>query len=509
MIRVMLVDDEPLILEGLTNIIDWESLGYEVVATARDGQEALEMANDIVFDVLITDIRMPELTGLELIEEINKKRRYVKTMILSGYQEFDLVKEGLKLGIENYLLKPIKEEELVSSLAHIKEKINKVALEEQSTLVLRDHVIWRWIVGKIEYEEFIERISLYPELQLRLPFRFGLIKLAWEGQNDHFLYSLQVRIEKETKAVAVITPSGNIFLIWHGQSTQGEWEFVKKQLLLLLKSLSVSETPIFVYSRIIEAMELVQQAYRDLDMRSELKMLLPDKEYGITDKLYLNGNGEAPSSHNELESYLKPEMLEHLANRRYDVVRLTMDELLMSLECEKSPLVMKSVLLEFFFQLKNKLLISMEYNQYIQMTYQIIYIQSRQEAMKIIDQCFQLLDQESSQESAEFSPIIHTIVTYVHQNYAEDMSLKTLGNSFHINPIYLGQLFQKEVNSSFTKYLNKLRIERAKKLLMNSYEKAGHIGKKVGYTDATYFYKQFKKFEHMTPSEWRKQNIHH
>jgi two-component system response regulator YesN len=84
------------------------------------------------------------------------------------------------------------------------------------------------------------------------------------------------------------------------------------------------------------------------------------------------------------------------------------------------------------------------------------------------------------------------------------MSLKTLGSIFHINPIYLGQLFQKEVNCSFTKYLNKLRIEKSKKLLLNSYEKAGAIGKKVGYTDATYFYKQFKKLEGLTPSEWKK-----
>jgi two-component system, response regulator YesN len=162
-------------------------------------------------------------------------------------------------------------------------------------------------------------------------------------------------------------------------------------------------------------------------------------------------------------------------------------------------------MLEYFFQMKNKFLISLEYTQYVQLIHQILYLQGNEDALAIMDQCIRYIEHDDSGEEKK-SPIIQTVLTYIHQNYSEDMSLKTLGHRFHINPIYLGQLFQKEVKDSFTKYLNHLRIDRAKKLLMNSHEKAGHIGKKVGYTDATYFYKQFKKYEHATPSEWRKQH---
>lgn len=90
----MIVDDEPLILDGLTYLLDWESLGFEVVAKARNGREALELSRTIAFDVLITDIKMPEMTGLELIEALKEEQEEVKAIVFSGFQEFDLIKRG-------------------------------------------------------------------------------------------------------------------------------------------------------------------------------------------------------------------------------------------------------------------------------------------------------------------------------------------------------------------------------------------------------------------------------
>ncbi|WP_025027138.1 response regulator transcription factor [Caldalkalibacillus mannanilyticus] len=506
MIRVMLVDDEPLILEGLRYIIDWESMGFEIVATARNGQEALELSRVLPFDLLITDINMPELTGLELIEALNMEKSHIKTMILSGFQEFDLVKKGLKLGIENYLLKPIQETELVSSLLHVKEKINRTLLEEKSMLVLRDHAIWRWITGKMEGKEFKERIALYPSLQLTTPFWLGLFKLEWEEQSESYLHSLQEKIEQTTKAVAVLTPSGDLLLLWTGLDSEAEWEAEKAAFDLFLQKLDLPEDYVFVLSERLDSFHQVHQTYRELEMTCELKLLLPNQEHGMAEQLYLKGNRGRAAAEPQPAHHVKPELLEQLANEQYTAVKASLSELLQGMEQDQQqrPFLLRSILLEFFFQVKNKFFISMEYEQYVHMIYQMLYIETFEEAMKVVEQCIQMMEGHADQEGGEYSPIIQTIINYIHQNYAEDMSLKTLGHSFHINPIYLGQVFQKEVKCSFTKYLTKLRMDRAKKLLLNSHEKAGNIGKKVGYPDATYFYKQFKKMEGVTPSEWRK-----
>ncbi|MFC7786793.1 response regulator [Rossellomorea sp. GCM10028870] len=492
MIRVMLVDDEPLILEGLKYILDWEDLGFTIVATAKDGLEALKLSREVEFDVLITDIKMPELTGLELIEKINKEKESIKSIILSGFQEFDLVKKGLELGIENYLLKPINEEELLSTILHLKEKIDRISLEEESILILRDHSIWRWLMGKMTDNDFKERISFYPRVNIQTPLRLGLVKTELEEA-----IHLQKTIEEETSTLAVTTPSGDILLIWSEESFEAE----KAEVSLIVEHECNGKEHVVVMSRRVDVIDDAQKVFRELEMACELKMLLPDQDHRIAEEMHL----KTSTSDKQTINYLKPDILEHLANQEYDAVRKYLSGTFTQLEQDKEVFIIKSMMLEYFFQMKNKFLISLEYTQYVQLIHQILYLHGKEDALAIMDQCIRYIEQEDSGEERK-SPIIQTVLTYIHQNYSEDMSLKTLGHRFHINPIYLGQLFQKEVKDSFTKYLNHLRIDRAKKLLMTSHEKAGHIGKKVGYTDATYFYKQFKKYERATPSEWRKQH---
>jgi two-component system, response regulator YesN len=491
-IRVMLVDDEPLILEGLKYILDWEDIGFTIVATAKDGLEALKLSREVEFDVLITDIKMPELTGLELIEKISKEKESIKSIILSGFQEFDLVKKGLELGIENYLLKPINEEELLSTILHLKEKIDRISLEEESILILRDHSIWRWLMRKMTDNDFKERISFYPMVNIQTPLRLGLLKTELEEA-----IHLQKTIEEETSTLAVTTPSGDILLIWSEESFEAE----KAEVSSIVERECNGKEHIVVLSRRVDFIDDAQKVYRELEMACELKMLLPDQDHRIAEEMHLKSS----TSEKQTINYLKPDILEHLANQEYDAVRKYLSGIFTQLEQDKEVFVIKSIMLEYFFQMKNKFLISLEYTQYVQLIHQILYLHGKEDALAIMDQCIRYIEQEDSGEEKK-SPIIQTVLTYIHQNYSEDMSLKTLGHRFHINPIYLGQLFQKEVKDSFTKYLNHLRIDRAKKLLMNSHEKAGHIGKKVGYTDATYFYKQFKKYERATPSEWRKQH---
>ena len=110
--KVMLVEDEELILQGIFNIIDWNALGLEVVHMAHNGQEALEMWEKEPVDIAVSDITMPVMDGLTLLRVLREKEEKVRFIILSGYDEFEYARTAIRLGVESYILKPINEEEL-------------------------------------------------------------------------------------------------------------------------------------------------------------------------------------------------------------------------------------------------------------------------------------------------------------------------------------------------------------------------------------------------------------
>ena len=107
MYRMLLVDDEYMILAGLQKLIPWQELGIEIVGTAKNGQEALDFVRNNVVDIVISDVTMPLLSGIEFIRQAQSEDIYFHFLILSGYQEFDYVKEGLRMGADNYLIKPV------------------------------------------------------------------------------------------------------------------------------------------------------------------------------------------------------------------------------------------------------------------------------------------------------------------------------------------------------------------------------------------------------------------
>ena len=124
--KVMIVEDEELILQGIRNIIDWEALGLKVIHLAHDGIEALKMWEQEPVHIVVTDISMPEMDGLTLLREIRKREEHVRFIILTGYDEFAYAREAVRLDVENYILKPVDEEELKRQLRETVEKLREM-----------------------------------------------------------------------------------------------------------------------------------------------------------------------------------------------------------------------------------------------------------------------------------------------------------------------------------------------------------------------------------------------
>ena len=158
MLRLMIVDDEQIIREALSEMVDYQSIGYELVATAKNGMEALDTIRDEYPDVVVTDIRMPFINGLELIDRSRKSDSNITFVLLSGYGEFEYAKEAMKYGVRHYLLKPTDKRELIETLIAIRqerlsEEEKRISERSQLLCSLQTSLEQCFLMEALTYEE--------------------------------------------------------------------------------------------------------------------------------------------------------------------------------------------------------------------------------------------------------------------------------------------------------------------------------------------------------------------
>lgn len=233
MFKLLIVDDEPLIREGLDFCIRkrWEEEALQIYA-AKDGEEAWEIIGKEHPDVLITDIRMTRMGGIELLGKIREEKMNVKAIALSGYDDFEYVRDMALLGIENYLLKPVNEEELISTIDStlgkiVREKELKLKDELDANLI-RENIINRWMYGSIGEKELIERsgfLGLDLEGEDYLPCAIRLLQTREERDAEVLqrMYELCRDILKECRECYFSrNHNGDVIAVFGGQDVEGK-----------------------------------------------------------------------------------------------------------------------------------------------------------------------------------------------------------------------------------------------------------------------------------------------
>lgn len=505
MYKVFIVDDEPFIVEGLYDIVDWPLFGLEIVGHAENGLQALEALKTTPADLLITDISMPVMDGLSLISEVRKLHAEMKVIILSGFNEFDYLKEGMRLGIENYLLKPINVEELESTLRNTVQKLDRIQPKEQyddyDVQILKDNTLYRWLNGQIAAPEFAERAGLL-DLELRAPY-FAVCVLRTKA-NLSVLFErvtgfLDTRDEQATLCRDV---DGDLVLI---ASLAGQEDGRKAFTHLvedLSMELSVMSRPVHIgMGRVEPVSEEASLSYKEAKRALEYYIVYPERlfiEYGQLER----GRGLSFSSHSmpwaEYSKLILSGDIEELKkNIRDDFEQLKQGE-------GVSPDDLQSAAMELVIRFKMELQeikLTEEADSFKQALGQIQSSQSFDGLVEILEEVADITVNSLMRDVK--SPVVHQVLNYIHSHYAEELSLKTLGAHYHIHPVYLGQLFLKETGGTFAEYINKYRIEKAKELLKVTNHKVHEIARNVGYWEIGYFYKQFRKYVGISPTDFK------
>lgn len=501
--KVMLVEDEEFILQGIRYIIDWEEIAMEVSAMAHNGREALEMFRENPVDIVVTDVEMPFMNGLELLEEIRKISPRARCIILSGYDEFEYARTAMKLDVEEYILKPVNEEQLKEVLIKAGERLD--ALDRKRAAAIEDKIGWHKLLkGKLGREEETEFYQMLPKMDAGLEVYAAIMKMdtgtleGAESMND-----ILMEIQKETRTIKPIylTPD-TLFL------------------LLYTETGSKAEEILEYYSRFQDRLESRYGIMSFLTVSDPIQ----DYEqlpacYKLASKLQkyrmLEGYGSCINEAHIKERKSKDVVIDETMLRKL-ILKKDKEGALNYIEDLFINNLKSEVNVDVLYQMTLKIAMVL---QEIKVEYKLVQSRNLRDLSEIIEKIYQADDilglkaifiSEITEiitylhtEDSQYTPVVKQIMAEVQKNYREDMNLKTLSYKYHMNASYLGQIFQKEAGCSFAQYLSNIKNSMAKDLILNTNMKINDIAREVGYPDTSYFYRKFKQCYGVSPASLR------
>lgn len=474
MYKVLLADDEPYALVVLQKMIIWEEYRFCIVGKAEDGLSALEMARNLEPDVVFTDIRMPGMSGLELIAELHKIDEKMIVVCISGYNEFTYVQQGLRLGISDYLLKPVKRADLI----HVLEKISRQLelehsisryvdvlfglLSGQITQSIQDSISLLGIQKRYSHAAFVTHIlSERQEIPLFTP-------LSEEGSFSYVCFrtgSMQETFLLFSDTVQHNTDKWISYQNWNEEDRIGyccfspindsfSERFSQSEIAALTSCLRHKSQP------------LSYCPHRKLQRENQLLLRFSAALNTINHKdLHL--------IFRDLSIYSQTLMLDEIASLYNNLV-----------------LTVKSIRKSF----ENVL----EYQNYSQLgQYSSI--------SDIFASMEKILTGNEQNNPMPCTSTISLILKTINTQYTSEIEFTALAEQFHITPNYLSILIKKETGMTFTELIINKRINVACRLLRETTLPIQNIVEQIGYSEYSYFNRLFKKRMDMTPNQYRRQ----
>ena len=518
MYRIIIIDDEPQIRKGLCSIIDWAEYGVEIVGEAANGIEALELIKEHHPDIVLTDIAMPVLDGLQLIEKMNQLPNIPKVIILSGFDTFEYVRKSLRLGANNYLLKPVDSEELQNTLSEVITSIDATAEKkfqfQESMQILRNNTLNRLLRDKIGYRELQEKCELLDITLRSNNMRIGILRPILDSCDSESEWPVYPSIElcmpimnQYVQSYLVIDSNDNIVIILKNEKNK----YKDASLLSLLNNCASKIKSEFGISCLVSLGPLAT-SYKDIPSSYEkaLKMLdfkqaWGDKNFDVSSILLIHDTVVAAFDPSILSEYIEQRNGPELTRAIHSFFADTLPS-----QNILDPMVIKYHLTELVtcaMQTVRKCHVApadihiIEKKTYALVNSSLSMKNIEAEMCKLMDF---IMDRVESVSSGSYSLIVQNAVRYIQQNYIDiNLSLKTLSNQMNVNAAYLGRRFSLETGEYFSNYLNNIRIRSAQKLLNTTSLKASEIAEIVGFANISYFYTVYKKILGQSPSNDR------
>jgi two-component system response regulator YesN len=505
MLKVMIVDDEPWVLEGLRTMVDWEKFGFEVCGEALNGPDALRLIEEQKPDVVLTDINIPVFNGLELITRLNESMvKPPKFVVLSGYDDFQYARTALRQRVEQYLLKPVDEEEIEALLSRLSQLIqNEIASNKEWQK--KQAIIAGNLINRLMLEEDQADIQQMAANLMKIPAEVELLGILidppsagvhlQEHLGDYFPMELTSIFQDSTERAGLILQSASIS---RESLTSGVnrlqhdlTERLQEPVAVMVSERMTGINSIKeVYSQTLEMWKLKYRreqggVFFNGDFRKT------GKEAGIDQGNFAELLEKVKAGETEaIESCVRDIFMFYTQHMfRVDVVQAGIAHLEMTLcrlvaERNGEPAAMMKQHQEEYGNLD-------ELGDYFSLGNYVNGLCRRAAAYL------------AELQEANEGNTIYNVIQYVDLEFRNKLQLQELARQFHMNSAYLGQLFRKETGRGFSEYLNEKRIEAAKGLLKRTELKISDVAAQVGFSNTDYFIDKFKGIVGVLPSVYK------
>lgn len=528
MYRLLIVDDEPRQVNALVNIVHQMRPQYEVFA-AYDGQDALKIMSTNPIDIVMTDIRMPQMDGLQFVESLNKNGNHSKIVIISGYGEFEYAQKAIRFGVNDYLTKPISKADLIETIEKIeailsneyqvKTHQNTIKQKLDSSLpIYLEHLLTKWVTNKITEDALGDIQAIFPHDG------YGVVSItAFSG-----LQEILPELEPDFMQYAKFRMKDSLRDIGHSIS------FFLESDRRLMVTVLVSDHPFHFNSSsnesrlshfmkdILDRYHIVSTigvSHRVEHILKGIAVCFKNAMTAIENKFFLGLNRVIYAEHNN--AMLSTYKVDSQSSKISEAVRAK--DKVLAIKCvseifetaKNMPGVKPDSLKEEILQLlldQSKFVINLldkdEYtvfNEHIKCKtnlceeYGALWHFANETLAKVIDIM-------SDKYSDKNGMLISSCVKYMQERYMDDISLEKTAQKYFFNPSYFGNLFKSYTGNGFTEHLLHIRIDSAKKLLNNTKDTISKIAAKVGIKDASYFIRVFKKETGVSPLRYRQMN---
>jgi len=520
--KVLIIDDETIVRNGLKNIIDWHTYGFEICGEADNGGDGLHKILELAPDLVLLDIKMPVLYGIEVATQARKKGFNGKIIILSGYSDFEYAHEAIKSGVDAYLLKPIDEDELIEAVTHVKSKLeselSSSTILSKSLPHMRSKIINDIICGSEDAlkEQGSDELSLY-----QVDLKFDVFQVAVvENMVEANLSENKLRDELlreysgEASNIDTVCIDDRTVILLKGSEAARQLPIAAQRIASRSMTNATQKIQLFIgVGRCVDRVCDIHLSYRDAQKIVDRRFFFDESQNIVLwNELEDKAKVSAMVSPDGMAALIE-NVINYIEIGDCDQIRNTLDIIKNNLRCmEIEPEKVITMLINIYTQIKKKI-----QQNYPHISEDIAQsnIKSDMEMMdcvyskKNLYGIIALLADEFNNISKKIGNIsgkntMKKIENYISRNYSKELKLESIAQLFGYNSAYLGKMFTKTFGDNFNTYLDKVRIESAKQLLLNDKLKVYEVSEQVGFNNIDYFYKKFKHYVGQSPKEYRK-----
>jgi two-component system response regulator YesN len=519
MYKMMIADDEPAICLGLKKAINWAGIGIEIVALAENGQSALDLYKQHRPQIVLADINMPRLDGLTMLSEIKKHDASTIVIFISAYSKFSYAQRAIELGAFHYLIKPFSEDDLIKvvkqAMNQLKERESTQRMIQYASMAQEQYqrdIILSAATGMIPFKTTVKKAL---SRTIRLDFAeskcFGLLLKTDNTPDIQQLRTLALSTMKHNRTEGirffVLEPCPDellvIYFFLHDYQPQAEKLCANFTLRAFSQGHSIKAG--------MSGSHLAANGFPKLYAECGCALItLYEKapKTSLFQFCHIDCSAKLPNVHQDAFSAI---ILNAFQSQKKDQIHSACYRLLLQLcSCGRiyhtvdCCMTLVSDIHYFLSKLDWQLSDSIEIHQLDDINDRL-QRQMHTNLLNCYTFCINILKElyEIFQNNLHISNhMVKVAVSFIHNNYSQDLSLACISDQLQITPNYLSKLFKEKTGSSFTEYLTVYRLDAAKKMLRSGQYKVYEVAEKVGYSDSQYFSKQFKKNVGVSPKEY-------